>query len=154
MKFITLNAFALLLLITSCNTSKKATSNTSKDVDTGITISKELISIKNIKWQLVTLMGKDVSEKNAFITFSDSENKVYGNASCNSFNGTYQMKEGNQIAFSKIAATLMACKDMEVENKFMAVLEKADNYSLNGTSMTLNKARMAPLAIFKYVEDK
>lgn len=46
----------------------------------------------------------------------------------------------------------MACIDMEVENQFMAVLEKANNYSLNGNTMTLNKAKMAPLAIFEAVE--
>ncbi|MFG6685454.1 META domain-containing protein [Mariniflexile sp. HNIBRBA6329] len=142
MKLITLNIFAILMLFTSCHTSKTATA----------TASKEITSIENIRWKLVTLMGKDVSDKNAFITFSRDDDKVFGNGSCNNFNGTYQIKEGNQITLSKIAATLMACIDMDVETQFIEVLEKADNYSLNRGTMTLNKARMAPLAIFEAVE--
>ncbi|MBP0902757.1 META domain-containing protein [Mariniflexile gromovii] len=142
MKLITLNIFVTLILFTSCHTSKTATSTT----------SKETTSIENVKWKLVTLMGKDVSDKNAFITFSKDDDKVYGNGSCNNFSGTYQLKEGNQITLSKMVATLMACMDMAVENQFMVVLERADNYSLNGNNMTLNKARMAPLAVFEAAE--
>lgn len=152
MKLIALNTFAIFILFTSCNTSKKAISTASKDMTPEIKITKESLSIENVKWKLVTLMGKDVIDKKAFITFSNKDDKVFGNGSCNNFNGTYQIKEGNQITLSKMAATLMACMDMEVESQFMEVLEKVDNYSLNGNTMTLNKARMAPLAVFEAVE--
>ncbi|MFI0429825.1 META domain-containing protein [Mariniflexile sp. HMF6888] len=152
MKSVALSTFAILVLFTNCNTSKKVAQTNSEELTPEMNIIKDPVSIENIKWKLVTLMGKDVSDKKAFIMFSNEDNKVFGHGSCNNFSGTYQFKEGNQITLSKITATLMACIDMEVENQFMAVLEKADNYSLNGSTMTLNKAKMAPLAIFKAVK--
>jgi heat shock protein HslJ len=51
-----------------------------------------------------------------------------------------------------MATTMMACPDMATEKQFMEVLNIADNFSLNGNTMTLNKARMAPLAVFKAEE--
>jgi heat shock protein HslJ len=41
---------------------------------------------------------------------------------------------------------------METEQEFAKMLEKVDNYSLNGNQMTLNKARMAPLARFEAIK--
>jgi heat shock protein HslJ len=38
---------------------------------------------------------------------------------------------------------------MDLENRFLQVINIADNYNLNGNTLTLNKARMAPLARFK-----
>jgi len=57
-----------------------------------------------------------------------------------------------QIKFSKGASTMMACSDIQTEQEFSKVLEMVDNYSLNGKIMTLNKARMAPLAKFEAME--
>jgi heat shock protein HslJ len=94
-------------------------------------------------------MGKDVSDKNAHIMFSSKDNKVYGNATCNTFNGSYKLEDGFRVSISKIAATLMACPDMSIETSFLKILENVDNYSLNDSKMTLNKARMAPYAVFE-----
>jgi hypothetical protein len=38
---------------------------------------------------------------------------------------------------------------MEVEQTFQEALRNADNYSLAGDHLTLNRARMAPLARFE-----
>ena len=45
----------------------------------------------------------------------------------------------------------MACPDMSMENQFIEVLGRADNYSILGDKLSLNKARMAPLARFEAV---
>jgi heat shock protein HslJ len=46
----------------------------------------------------------------------------------------------------------MACAEgMETEQAFNEVLGMVDNYSLNGEQLTLNRARMAPLARFEAV---
>jgi heat shock protein HslJ len=44
---------------------------------------------------------------------------------------------------------MMACPDMKTEQILAEVLKTVDNYSLSGQRMTLNKARMAPLAVFQ-----
>ena len=153
MKLVAFNLFVVLVLFTSCKCLKgQATSVDGKEITKS---EAEMVnsSLKDIKWKLVKLMGKDVSDKNAYILFSSEENKVYGNASCNNFNGSYELNVGNQIKISKIAATLMACPDMKVENEFMEILGKVDDYSINGKSLTLNKAKMAPMAVFVASED-
>jgi heat shock protein HslJ len=40
---------------------------------------------------------------------------------------------------------------MELETQFLKVLEMADNYTIAGDNLVLNRARMAPLARFKSV---
>lgn len=112
-------------------------------------LQKRNITFTETRWKLVELRGKKIEDSRAFVIFKNDKNQVYGNGGCNNFNGTYELKEGNRILLSKLATTLMACPSMEVENIFLPILELADNYSLNGNSMTLNKARMAPLAKFE-----
>jgi heat shock protein HslJ len=65
--------------------------------------------------------------------------------------GTYELQPGNRIRFTKMAGTLMACQNMEIEDQLRKVLEMADNYNLDGDKLVLNKARMAPLARFEAV---
>jgi heat shock protein HslJ len=45
----------------------------------------------------------------------------------------------------------MACPQMKIEMEFLETLEKADNFNVTGDVLTLNKARMTPLARFKTV---
>lgn len=108
-------------------------------------------------WVLKELMGEKVSfkggKKKVSITFHSELAKITGNNSCNLFTASYELGELNQIKLGHIATTLMACENMEIASKFNEVLEKADNYSINDGILSLNKAKMAPLARFK-VEDQ
>lgn len=123
------------------NTDVKALKNKEGDPD-----------LRNTKWKLVELKGKKVS-------YSDANNpytlefleggRIAAFAGCNRMMGGYKQKPVLQIKFSKIASTLMACEDMETEAVFKIVLEEVDNYSLNNGNLSLNKARMAPLARFQ-----
>lgn len=103
-------------------------------------------------WRLVELNGQPVadSDRPAHIAFSEADHRISGSGGCNSFGGNYEEQPGNRIHFSQIIHTMMACVNgMDTENAFMDVLNRTDNYSLNGDTLTLNKARMAPLAVFK-----
>jgi heat shock protein HslJ len=71
-----------------------------------------------------------------------------GNGSCNNIFGLYELKEGNQITFGNTASTMMACPDMEMEKTFLEILRAVDNYSVTDSTLSLNKAKMAPLARF------
>ena len=46
----------------------------------------------------------------------------------------------------------MACPD-NLEQEFLAVLLQVDNLSTDGETLSLNKARMAPLAKFKLLKE-
>lgn len=118
-------------------------------------LKKDDIHITEKYWKLVELNGQPVrteeGNREAFLILKEEDNRAHGNGGCNTFNGSYEMKEGNRITFSKMASTLMACVDMETEQQFMQVLETVDNYNLTETTLILNKARMAPLARFEVV---
>ncbi|MBK9357677.1 MAG: copper resistance protein NlpE N-terminal domain-containing protein [Bacteroidales bacterium] len=108
------------------------------------------------KWKLIELHGKPVentagSGKEYFILLDQKENRISGYAGCNSFFGSCELKEGNRITFSKIGSTMMACPNMATEQELFKVLETVDNFTTDGKSLQLNKARMAPMARFELI---
>jgi len=111
--------------------------------------------ITGTHWKLVELLGQPVpaSHKEPFLMLDAQDNRAHGATGCNSFSGTYTLDEATlRIRFSQIAMTQMFCEgSMETEKAFVEVLEQTDNYSLHGDEITLNKARMAPLARFEAV---
>lgn len=107
-------------------------------------------------WVLTELMGKpfEMTEGRCegYIMFSAETGSYAGRNTCNNFFGQYELMEGNRIRFGKAGSTLMACPDMETQNLFMEILEMADNYTVADNVLSLNKARMAPLARFKLAD--
>jgi len=104
------------------------------------------------RWRLVELNGKPVEKKDAYMILDLNTNKVSGNLGCNTFTGAYNLRIGNRIQFSQVVATLKMCLDMEVEDGLKNVLNSADNYNVSEKKLTLNRARMAPLARFELVK--
>lgn len=118
----------------------------------------ETSSIVGKKWKLVEINGKRVlntsdSGKDYFIQLQQEETRLSGYAGCNSFFGSYELKEGNRVTFSKMGSTMMACPNMATEQELMKVLETVDNYTTDGKSLQLNKARMAPMARFEMISE-
>jgi heat shock protein HslJ len=107
-------------------------------------------------WKLVTLNGQPI-EKPAegkieiHIILKQKDHRLQGFAGCNSIMGLFELKEGNFIGFKNIASTRMACPDMKAEDAFKKVLEQVDNFTISGDNLSLNKAKMAPLATFRAV---
>ncbi len=103
-------------------------------------------------WVLTELMGQKIEVKEGSprptITFQSTNTRISGNDGCNNLTGNYSLKKGNQIQISGMAATLRACLDMTTANSFNEVIRKVDNYAITDSLLSLNKARMAPLARF------
>jgi heat shock protein HslJ len=113
-------------------------------------------NITEKQWKLIELTGNKIPVKarqnsEAHFILKTGDNKVAGNGGCNSFSGTYELLEGNRIRFSKMISTMMACENMDTEYGLLKVFETADNYTLKGDTLSLNKARMTPLAKFEAV---
>jgi heat shock protein HslJ len=108
-------------------------------------------------WKLTELMGTQVitsstDKKETYMILKKADSTINGHSGCNTFRGTYKLAEATlRISFSQMAGTRMACPDMKKENDFLEVLQKADNYTITGDTLSLNKARMAPLAKFEAV---
>lgn len=84
------------------------------------------LDMLNGEWNIETINGKALgqSEKVPYIGFNVAEKRVYGNAGCNSISGMLQQEEGvsNSINLDKLAATMMMCANMEVEQQVLAAL--------------------------------
>jgi copper homeostasis protein (lipoprotein) len=110
--------------------------------------------LTNRYWSLSELRGENIegvssSPKVPFLILWSVSNRVTGNAGCNTFTGKYEVSTSTlQIHFSEMATTQMICPQMELEDQLLEVIEMSDNYSLSGDTLTLNRARMAPLAKF------
>ena len=106
-------------------------------------------------WKLVELNGQPVPklDREPYMILDAESGKVNGFGGCNRFGGPYTLDEAtSRIRFGDLAATMMACPaGMDVERAFHEVLRRADNYSRKGDRLTLNRARMAPLARFEAV---
>ena len=110
--------------------------------------------IAGVRWRLVELMGKPVPaaadpERAPFLRLIEDGQRIEGFGGCNTFGGRYELPAPTRIRFSHVAATLMACPDMQVETEFLRVLESTDNYAIAEDRLSLHKARMAPLARFE-----
>lgn len=135
---------------------KEAQNNKANIIETNtLESTNEITSVlANTKWKLKKLMGRDPENKSNkdFVLVFDAEGRFSAFVGCNNLGGKYEIKEGNQILFGKVISTMMACIDMTTEQEFKKILEIVDNYTINDKKLSLNKARMAPLATFEAVE--
>ena len=111
--------------------------------------------VEDQKWQLVELNGK-VVEGDAdthYIIFHSADNRMEAKADCNVLQYNYRIKHQLMLEVEQGLSTLMACPEGSVEDEYREVLNTVDNLSCDGETLTLNKARMAPLAVFKLVTE-
>jgi copper homeostasis protein (lipoprotein) len=109
--------------------------------------------IENRRWLLIELNGRpiepSVDREAPYLELDSAESRVSGNASCNRFFGTYELNAGERLRFGdRMGSTMMACPDLDREREFLDALTRVDNYTLGEGVLSLNRARMAPLARF------
>lgn len=95
-------------------------------------------------WRLISLndvsINKDPAATREMHMILKKEGlKINGNAGCNSFFGTFEIKANNGISFGKMGSTMMACKDMQIERQFLDALANANAYTINGNQLTISK---------------
>lgn len=137
------------MLLSACNSSKNAAASSNQtSMDTSIT---------GKKWKLTELYSKPVAGtvngKEPFIILQDTGNRYTASAGCNGLGGTFTLSGNGRIKFSQGMSTMMACENMEIETNLKKVLDQADNYTVNGNTLSLIKAHMAPLARFRVMEE-
>jgi len=115
-------------------------------------------SITEKYWKLIEMNGKPVALDESvgsepFIILKNEDHRVNGSGGCNTIFGSYEISDGNRIKFSQMATSMKMCLNMELEDALKRALDMADNYSLSddGKYLSLNRARMAPLARFEVV---
>ncbi|MEJ2211924.1 MAG: META domain-containing protein, partial [Anaerolineae bacterium] len=100
-----------------------------------VTFSGEY-SLEGTTWLLdKTIPGSE-------ITALFANGQVSGSAGCNNYNGTYRSTRAagsNTIEFGPLATTRMMCDEplMEQESLYLAALESATGYTLEGFALTI-----------------
>jgi heat shock protein HslJ len=104
------------------------------------------------RWWLQEIGGRPVqSDRNArgaaFIEF-DQQGQLQGSTGCNPLFADYTLPRPAGLRFEHLEASRGACPDMSVENLMLEALPLVDGYSIVDDSLSLQRARMAPLLRF------
>lgn len=102
-------------------------------------------------WVLQSIGGEDVGAaglpKGApMLRFDVTEMRVSGHGGCNAFTAPFRV-EGRRITIGPVAATRMACPDMESEKRFFSALLESHAFELPGGRLVLEDD--APLIFLK-----
>ncbi|MCO5230926.1 MAG: copper resistance protein NlpE N-terminal domain-containing protein [Chitinophagales bacterium] len=109
--------------------------------------------VENKRWKLVEIYGKPVKESSDthYLIFHSNEKRLEAKAGCNQLSLNYTIKNSLQLSIQEGLSTLMACENDTLEKELLQIFQEADNLSTDGKSLSINKARMAPLARFELV---
>ncbi|SIS47557.1 Heat shock protein HslJ [Zobellia uliginosa] len=109
--------------------------------------------IEDQRWQVVELKGKPVNgtPETHYLIFHSKEGRLEAKMNCNVLSKSYRITDQFKITIDQGISTMMACPD-HLEAEFNKALDMADNIAVGNGTMTINKARMAPLVSLKLVE--
>ena len=118
MRNLTLLLFALIIV--SCGNQKKLTGEAG---NTSISIFHQ--------WKLTSIAGETIDAENMTkvtqITFTNGEDRFFGNDGCNNISGGFEINE-NDLKFGPIMGTKMACMDMRIPDLFGQTLANVSSY--------------------------
>jgi len=122
---------ATTLFITSCNSTKEASTSLPVDMLTATS------------WQVTEINGKPIDKADfgngaPTATFS-TDNKINGKGGCNGYGGSYNLNEEGGINISQLMSTKMYCENAKGENTYMKVLESVDMAKVEKDKLTLMK---------------
>ena len=97
------------------------------------------------QWQLKVIhKNKEAAYifTNAFIRFDETQKRVSGNGSCNSFGGSVTIVD-NKLVFGNLFSTKMYCEAVQgIETDFFAALGKVNRYEIKGNSLLMYQGDM------------
>ena len=98
------------------------------------------------EWDLAKINGQAIVKTDditmPFIGFNQQEDRIYGNAGCNSFFGTMITDSTNvdALSFDNMGSTKMMCANMEVEDALLAALAQVKAIEYNAEQLQLKDA--------------
>ena len=135
----------------ACNNSGREDGNQEKPVTAQkAETSSSAAYLYGKEWALLELNGKAVSLDTSFpkhphLIF-EKDNRVSGNLGCNSFGGNLELQSDNGIRISEIAATHMACPNLEIEQAFLETLQNAKSFAVDNNTLTLSNDKKETIA--------
>ena len=102
-------------------------------------------------WALRSINGeefvKDELNNHPVIEIYLKEERIHGNAGCNTINGKVEV-DGNKIAFSNIITTEMACPG-DIEQRFLSAIQSVDGYKIEKLRLFLYEGEKERLVFRK-----
>lgn len=118
----------LLITFASCSIKKDASSSSNESV------------LTNVKWRIIEISGKPVSDKvNDIVpqlSFDATDKRFSVITGCNVINGSYTSTK-QAISFGPGMSTMMYCQDMSVEDGFKSVLNKINSFEIKDSVLFL-----------------
>ncbi len=90
-------------------------------------------------WQLIQLNGQSIQpvEGKYTITLLSEQNRISGIGDCNRIMGSYTTDQTRALKIGPLGATRMACPAPSQEQAFLAALESATHYDMDGPMLML-----------------
>lgn len=117
------------------------------------------VDIFDTNWTLTELNGDPVSELETSqsvptIRIIESENRFNGRGGCNQYNGGFEFDaESGEIELSQVAATKMACPDMDLENRYFSMLNEVERMEQSSQLLKLYNDSGETIALFEAMEN-
>jgi len=110
-------------------------------------------SLEKTYWRLIRMGDTPVtspsSQREPHLILDPESRRVAGSGGCNRLMGSYELN-GEQLTFSKMAGTMMACIDgMETEKAFLETLVQARKWKIAGQRLELFDAAGNLVAVFE-----
>lgn len=149
MKRILSLSFLVCIFFFSCK-SQDTTQNVSNKAETALMGTKWILT--KLNGDVLNLTNTDIERP--FLRLNEKDNGVGGNGGCNSFGGTFTLKDNQHIEFSQMMATMRYCEGSNIEQVFMGNVQKATSYILADGKLTLNDEDGHELATFEPSTEK
>lgn len=103
-------------------------------------VSRPTLRLESNRWRPVQIGDRVVSvasgQREPWIELEPRARKVSGSGGCNRISGNYVLRDEN-LRFSKLITTRMACSAVATENAFLKVLNETGRYRLRGRVLEL-----------------
>lgn len=97
--------------------------------------------LSGTRWELFELNGTAVvpggGREGPYLVLNEADSSIWGHGGCNGFFGMFTHSETGDLHFDDLASTLMACPDMDVEERLMRALQEVDGYRLDDRVLSL-----------------
>ena len=94
----------------------------------------------------------DNDNKDYFINLDSKSGRFTGFVGCNTIMGRYTMIDATKLQFSNVGSTKMSCPDTTIESKFLKMIEKVENYKIEGANLYFNKRNSSDVLKFEAVK--
>lgn len=114
-------------------------------------------SLAGTRWRLTRLERNAVVEsarqREAWVQFDATQSRLAGSGGCNTVTGSYAL-DGDALRFSKVAGTMMACRDgAQQERAFVAMLGTVQRWLVAGQTLEFLDTEAALVARFEAAPD-